>query len=146
MKIERVQTSGVELTPFDSDKMILASDFMAVIETKKDGVIRVYVEEGFLTDLASIPAVFRWMFPRYGNREYLEGICLHDIGFASQKLTFELSNSILEFKLKKSGLSKFKRFCMMKAVSSKIGRKHYNTIDSWDRLNEDKIKIKWDSK
>jgi hypothetical protein len=80
--------------------------------TKKGEVI--YIPKGFVTDLASIPYGFRWLFPKSG--EYNKAVTVHDWLYKTQLHTRLESDDILLEAMAFEGVGFAKRYTIYWAV------------------------------
>lgn len=83
---------------------------------------------GFVTDLASVPRFLRGVVDNDDHR-VVSAALIHDFLFSTNRLPFEIANSLFYKVLKASGYNKLKAVLAYWAVASNIGRKCYNAID-----------------
>jgi hypothetical protein len=145
MDIKKVQYSDIILTPHSERRMTILKKIEYKIETKYDGVIRVDVDEEFVTDGRSGGKIIDFLLPHFGNKKYAAAVILHDALFASKLISIELANEIFEFMLKEAGIGKIRRRLAIRAVSSFIGENAYETQDKYDDININKVSINWDA-
>ncbi len=75
----------------------------------------IFVLGGWVTDGATVPRVFWWLFPPIAGK-YLEAAILHDALYRSQILTRNEADIIFLKALKSLGVNSFKRWTMYLAV------------------------------
>lgn len=74
----------------------------------------IFVEKGFITDLASIPRAFWDIFPPSGK--YTKGAVLHDFMYTKQMYTRARSDSIFLEAMQVSGVGLFTRWSIYTGV------------------------------
>ncbi len=108
------------------------------VEFKFNGVLRQFtVPKGMLTDLCSIPRIFRIMFGRVGP--WLEAAIVHDALFCLWQLfdgreptehDWLFANAVMDAGLKSAGVGRVTRWLFRQALSTRWSR------DTFDGRND----------
>ena len=107
------------------------------------------VPEGFFTDFASIPWLFRWFIPKWGK--YGEASVIHDWLYWNQSDDFDRNKSDWIFKeaMGFSNVNRFKKFIIYQAVHifgkcpwEKNTKKKINGFDHFIELSTKTVTIK----
>ena len=93
-------------------------------------VLRVDVPKGFVTDFASVPRIFWWLFPRTGLHS--RAAIVHDYMYAMQ-WPKDISDSCFLIVMQRDNVNVFARYLMHKAV-----KKFGNPSNSVLEIVEDK--------
>lgn len=163
LKVLSVESTPIDLLVIDERKRLYktASSGMMLIKTKT-GVVRIRWEEGVETDGRSGGWLVDKLIPNVGDEFYRRCWFAHDCMYSfasccerkgeSAFPSFELANNLfyqigsLSRKKGGGGVSKWRMLAAERGVSTKFGRKAYDTTDKTDRHNDGKIKITWDAK
>lgn len=109
---------------------VLAEDY--TFSFNHNGVTRTLtVPKGMLTDLASVPRIFRWLVGRVGR--HLEAAIIHDwyfirwqdLDLVAMKHDFIFANKLMNAAMIAANVPKWKRWVIMAAVMSPIGWQVY---------------------
>lgn len=95
---------------------------------------KIIVPRGYITDLASIPRVFRNVFNVNGPLR--APAVLHDWLYSSQRFTRALSDQILLEAMEARGMDRVERYAIYSAVRT-FGGSHWNTREKTLGLNAD---------
>jgi hypothetical protein len=158
--LHRVESSDIDLLVLDERDR--------TYETASDGSMRLYTDSGVVeltwekgtrTDGRSGGFLVDWLIPNVGDKLYRRCWFFHDCAFALASycirqgklppISFELANELfraigsLSRKRGGGGIAKWRMALAEDGVSTKLGRKAYDTTDKSDRKNDGKIQIRW---
>jgi hypothetical protein len=102
-----------------------------------DGLYSYIFKEGFITDFASVPKIFRAAIDN-DELDVIIAALVHDANFAYKLLGpdergFRKANNIFRQMVNLSSHNKLKSFLMWLGVSSPIGKKQYRTYSKKDK-------------
>lgn len=149
-KTQYAITGEVKLKPFKKGFFQLAEDIQ-VKRTTEAGVERFDVSAGFITDMGSVPRIFRRWFPYIGNQSLSACYILHDALYATQDHCHALSKQRVDEILWEmitflpTGVAKWKIGLIWKAVDW-FGWAPWDTFDQYDRIaiRNKELEHRWD--
>lgn len=136
MKYEIV--GEVLLKPIRDGWFELAEDVL-IIKHDKYGSQRFDISKGFVTDMGSIPRIFRRWFPYIGNQYLSASYLLHDVLFATQSHCHDLTKKTVDNILWEmittlpTGVAEWKVNCIWKAVDW-FGWGPWEDFDHYDQI------------
>lgn len=83
------------------------------------------IPAGFITDLASIPPIFKPFFPVYGK--YTKAAVMHDCHYIEQHISRKDADGIFRRTMRESTVGKIRRYLMWFAV--RIGGSYKKNVD-----------------
>lgn len=113
----------LKMAPLDSKYWKLTDDF-AVNFVTDEGVYKLYLKAGWITDLRSGSDAINCIVPKWGNEKYVSTVLFHDFCW-SGNLSRELSNDFLRQGMVLSGEVGTLRASLAYYAVSKFG-KYYN--------------------
>jgi hypothetical protein len=120
--------NDILLTPQAHGLMKLGADFRCDFITD-DGVYRLKLRKGWITDLRSGSDIINGMVPKWGSPQYTACVLAHDASFSGW-LSFDLANELfLEQGMPLSGDISSKMGVMACEAVNHFGRGHYYEMD-----------------
>lgn len=155
IKVTRVVSPDIKLCVIDDRKFVNPAATMIRIETKEDGVIKIYTAAGFETDGRSGGAIVDLLIPNVGNALYRRAWYVHDALFAhaadclshrkEPALSFDTCNDLffqigcLPKRQGGGGFATWRMALAKRGVSTKFGELAFDRIDGFDRKNFGKV-------
>ena len=157
IKVTRVISPEIKLCVIDDRKYINPEPTLIRIETKEDGLIKIFTGSEFETDGRSGGSLVDFLIPNVGNALYRRAWYVHDALFAlaadclahrkEPPLSFDTCNEIfmqigcLPKHLGGGGFAKWRMALAKRGVSTKFGELAFDRIDGFDRKNFGKVLV-----
>lgn len=119
MKIRSVEAVAPSLRKLhDGDRWEYASDWVAAIVLKNEGVVKAAIKRGYQTDLASVPRALRGCFDNgSGSFGVLIASQVHDMLYSTHWTSKDFADELFHALLLHYGVGSFKAWCYYKAVA-----------------------------